>query len=133
MLNYLSVPITVGYNISDNIDLSAGAYVAFGLSGEDKWDYEINDGGLETVQGSEDITFSRDEISGNNSEEVRGLDYGLRISAGYNLNPVQLTLFMENGFANLTPYDPQDPGYDPDTEKVSNFTLGLSIKYILNN
>ncbi len=108
-LNYLEIPLDFTYKIeagSGKLFLGAGPSFAFGLSGKVKSD------GL-----SEDIEF------GSNDGEIKPLDLGANILAGYELsNGLFFSLNYNLGLSNIS----------NDTEdKTRNNYFGIRVGYLL--
>nr|NQU93561.1 PorT family protein [Bacteroidota bacterium] len=109
-LLYLEVPATANYRFDAGkakIYVEAGPYLGVGLGG--KWKYE-EDGESE----SESIKFGKDE-------NLKLLDFGLRVGGGVEVNAIQIGIYYGLGLANIS-HD-SDGGYKM-TNKVLGFTLG---------
>ncbi|MDH5599194.1 MAG: PorT family protein [Cyclobacteriaceae bacterium] len=132
IVNYLEIPVK-GVFAAGPVKVSAGPYFAFGLNGINKWDYEVTyNGGSFTDNGSEKAEFSNERISGNNKWEIKGMDLGIDLGVEYPVGPVSLGLSYSKGFVNMTPSDPQDPSYDPSTEKMTNSVFSFTAIYMLS-
>ncbi len=112
-INYLDVPVQLVYGLKigpGQATLGAGPYVGYALSMKDKVLIDGQGGFLDTEFGSE-------------SYQQKRLDYGLRVSVGYELpSGPGISLFYEPGFANIN----NDRLY-----KSKNTAYGLSLHYLL--
>lgn len=91
-INYLEVPVQLAYSLKvgpGRALVGAGPYIGYALSGKDNI---ILDG-----QGSPtDIEF------GSETNQTRRIDYGLRVSTGYDLTSgLGLSFFYARGLANI--------------------------------
>lgn len=131
IVNYLEIPVTAVYKVS-NFEITAGPYVAFGLSGKMDYDVEFTfDGDTETEAGSEKVEFTNEVDASSNDDKIhiRGLDAGLTFGLGYDLGIGTVNAFYSKGLVNLTPEEADDPEFDPADEKVTNSVLGISFTY----
>lgn len=128
-ITYVEVPLNVSFNVGP-VDLVAGPYIAFAAKGRNEWSYDITGAFTLSDSGSELIQFSDHKIRRNGMEEVKGLDIGLNLGVRYSIDPVVVGLTFDKGLTNLTPTDPNDPSYDPASEKVTNTGLRFSVAYI---
>jgi len=137
LITYLEVPINVVYKISD-FRIIVGPYIAFGISGKNKYDYTYTFNGSDgIVKGDDDIKFKGklNETDWNNSnnsnnEYVKGLDYGLSFGIGYSVGPMMINAGYDMGLANLVP-DIEIAGFDFNAKdfKTTNRVMNLSVSY----
>lgn len=111
-INYVELPLQLVYSVDAGpgwINLGAGPYLGYALSGKT----------LMSFAGQSDnqpIEFGSDE------ERMKRLDYGLRLSLGYEMpSGLMLTGHFSPGLANLA--------NSPDL-KVKNTTFGLSLGFL---
>ena len=133
--NYLEIPINVVGKYK-GFQAYAGPYIAFALSGKNKWDMEA-DG--ETDSGSEKIEFVWKEVDPADLDSEyeffvlrsRRLDYGLNIGVGYKLGPVLFNAGYSLGLANMTPSvkGMDEDEFDPKDAKRSTRTVTISVSY----
>jgi len=96
-LNYLTLPINLAYKFDLGMDqkflLFAGPYLGYGLSSSEK----IKAAGVSVDLDEEDalLTF------GSEDGELKKLDYGLNIGAGYQYNKLVFKLQYNMGLNNL--------------------------------
>ncbi|MEZ0608712.1 porin family protein [Fibrella sp. WM1] len=113
VINYLEVPIQLAYSIEagdGNVVLGAGPYLAYALSG--KATVTVN-GQSET----EDLDF-------NDSDAQKRFDFGLNISAGYELNSgLGISAYYSPGLANLAPSN------SGTNVTIKNSAFGISLSY----
>lgn len=94
-----------------------GPYLGLGLSGKYKSE-ETSMG--ETETNTEDIKWGSDE----QEDDLKGLDFGLTVGAGVEVNAIQIGLSYGLGLANISHYT--EGGY-----KMNNRVLGISVGYRL--
>ncbi len=115
-LFYLDIPLTAKATFDMggfNFYTFAGPYVGMGLSGKSKFDYKWN--GSSTSY-EEDIKWGSDE----DEDDLKRLDYGVKIGLGVEINSVRVGLSYGLGLANVST-DTED-GY-----KNSHQVLGVSV------
>ncbi|MBO0949973.1 porin family protein [Fibrella forsythiae] len=116
-VNYLELPIQVAYSLeagNGNVVIGAGPYVAYALNGKSSGTF-----GGQTV--SESIDFSA-------SDAPKRFDYGLYLSAGYELySGVGLSFYYAPGLANLT-----NSASSADVT-VKNTSYGISLSYFFGS
>lgn len=104
--NYVELPINLLYNIkaADDTRVFAGGgpYIAYGVSGR-----------ATTYMGDYDVF---DSATG-----VKRLDYGLGLTAGFQVNSFLIGINADLGFANLSPAA---------NAKLKNSVLGFSVGYM---
>jgi len=111
----IEVPVNAVYYIpagAGNVFLGAGPYVGFNISGKDKWDGSLGEGG---TSGDRKLEFSGD------NKDMNLIDAGVNFLAGYKLN----NGFLINagyglGLSNLNPGD---------GEKTSNRVLSFGVGF----
>lgn len=112
VFNYIEVPIEATYSLDAGpgwVVLGAGPYIAYALSAKST----STDSGQ---QESEPITFS------SNDGDAKRLDYGLRLSAGYELpSGFMVTGYYSPGLANIM---------SGSSSSVKNTALGLSLSFL---
>lgn len=110
--SYIELPLQVVYCVDAGpgwINLGAGPYVSYALSGKTTVSF------LGQSE-SEPISF------GSGEEGAKRLDYGLRLSVGYEMpSGLMLTGYYSPGLANIT----RDP-----EQKIRNTTFGLSLGFL---
>ncbi len=113
---YIQVPILFGVNfsLSDNfsINLKAGPYIAYGISGK------IDDHQTMTLG----MSITDTTISTNYFDSHEGFDLGLRAGAGIEFSKFTLGFFMDYGLLNTL----KDVTGSISTK---NFSLGLNVGY----
>lgn len=111
-INYLELPLQLVYSVDAGpgwINLGAGPYVAYALNGKTSMSF------LGQTE-SESIEF------GTGEDQAKRLDYGLRLSLGYEMpSGLMLTGHFSPGFANLN---------NSADQKVKNTTFGLSLGFL---
>jgi hypothetical protein len=133
IINYLEIPINVGYKIG-NFHVIAGPYLAFGLSGKVKVDYtETYNGDVFVEKFEDDIKFKGklNETDWNSDNAyAKGLDYGLSFGLGYSAGPMMINAGYGLGLANLTSeIDVVGVDFKASDEKRSNSVMNLSVSY----
>lgn len=113
-VTWLEVPMNFTYKMND-FQIYAGPYMAFGIGGEMEYD-ETEDG--YSYSSSTDIKFGD-----NDSDHVRGFDYGLNLGLGYQTGNLLFNAGYSLGLANLQPND-SDGDY-----KNSNRVISFSVSY----
>lgn len=125
---YLEVPINALYKINlenGKILLFAGPYLGYGITGKTKSEYTasglpsgytLSDLGFDDT--SEDIKFGTSDDS-----DMKAIDYGLNIGAGFEINNLQIRAQYGLGLNNL------DPQSDSDFD-MKNKVIGISIGYM---
>lgn len=111
-VNYLEIPIQLMYGLEagpGQVKIGAGPYVGYAISGK-------SSGTVNGQSESEDIEF------GSGEDQTKRLDYGLRLSAGYELTSgLGVTAFYAPGLANLA---------NTSQGTVKNMAFGLSLSYL---
>ena len=114
-LNYLEVPIQLYYGLeagNGKVVLGAGPYLAYGLGGTST-----------STSGSQSQTESV-KFGGNDNPQA--FDYGLRLSAGYELNTgLTLSGYFSPGLAN---YAPSNAG----NVSIKNTAFDISVGYFFS-
>lgn len=106
-VGYLSVPIMAKYYVAEGFSLEAGPQVGFLLSAKLKDD---ND--------SEDI-----------KDELKGIDFGLGLGAGYRLdNGLNFNLRYNLGLSNIV----DDDSSESDDFELKNSVFQISVGYFFN-
>jgi hypothetical protein len=105
-LNYLEVPLNFVYSFQpgNGLFIGAGPSIAFGLSGQDKWEENGN-------SGSDDINF------GSGQDEVKVFELGANFMAGYK---------MKNGFL-------VSAGYNLGLTDISNYDDNIAKGSVKSN
>lgn len=116
-LYYVDVPILLkpSYRSGDvRVFGLAGSYFGYGVFGKYKSESAVTIGGTtSTSEDKGDIEFGQDD------NQLRHIDYGLRLGAGAEFNySLYVALYYDIGLADITP--------DENT-KVSNTVIGLSV------
>ncbi|WP_460980398.1 porin family protein [Spirosoma fluminis] len=110
--NYLEVPIQLLYNIEAGpgfVTLGAGPYVAYALNGK-------TTGEALGQSDSQSIEF------GSGEDQTKRLDYGLRLSAGYELSSgISISGYYAPGLGNLS---------NTSGGKATNTAFGLSLGFL---
>jgi len=116
ILNYLQVPVNLAYKLnvgSSKLSLFAGPYVGYALSGQFKTDYNM-DGEKESEK--EDIEF------GSDVEQMKALDYGVNIGAGFEFGSgMFLKLQYNMGLNNLS---------NDNSANVKNTNVAFTVGYL---
>lgn len=111
-INYLEIPIQLMYGLvagPGQVKIGAGPYVGYAINGK-------TSGSSNGQSGSEAIEF------GSGEDQTKQLDYGLRLSAGYELTSgLGVTAFYAPGLANLA---------NTSQGSVKNISFGLSLSYL---
>ncbi len=126
--SYLEVPLNLAYTYN-GITLFGGGFYAVGVSGETKWDFST--GGTISISdsGTQEINFATESDSNTPGIEISNTDYGFNIGAGYKLDKMSIDLQYSKGLKNMNLTDPNNRGYDPETEKVTNSVITISLAY----
>jgi hypothetical protein len=107
--NYLEVPVQLMYNVEAGpgyVTLGAGPYVAYALSGK-------------TTTKALGQSESQSIEFGSGEDQTKRLDYGLRLSVGYELTSgIFLTGYYAPGLANLA---------NTSAQKATNTAFGFSL------
>lgn len=107
-LNYLSVPIMLGFKLSENFSLQVGPQIGFLLSAKDKGDVKF-DGGSESYD---------DDIK----DGFKGTDFGLNFGLGYSFGKMGVSARYSLGLSSIADYE--------DSDLKSN-VIQLSLQYKL--
>jgi len=113
-INYLEIPIQLMYGLEagpGQVKIGAGPYIGYAINGK-------TSGSSNGQSGSETIEF------GSGQDQTKRLDYGLRLSAGYELTSgLGVTAFYAPGLANLA---------NTSQGSVKNIAFGLSLSYLFS-
>lgn len=116
-LSYIEVPINLVYKPilgTGNMVLGFGPYVGFGVDGK----YDINDRETE-------IDFVGEYEPNNNAPQLRRLDGGANLLAGYEFaNKLSFQLNAQLGLLNILPEN-----YPAEEAKLKNTGFGVSLGY----
>ncbi len=133
-ITYLIIPLHVTYDINQ-FQIGIGPYVGFGLSGKRKYDYTIQDGGLDRNFGEEKYVFMSKvgpNDVGNNEIPIKGLDVGLDFSVGYMVSDIlKINAELGLGLTNLTPEITDEPNFNPADYKTMNRAFSIGVSYFL--
>ncbi len=143
-LTYLEIPLKLAFTIK-HFQISAGPYIAFGLSGREKFNYRVKVDGNETkinYEATYKVTYKPRDCS-YDRQYFRGLDYGGSVGIGYNLARFRFNVDYTFGLKDITPeiiypgncivIDPNNP--PPGTvivvpnSTLTNRVIGLTIMY----
>ncbi len=133
-ITYLILPIHGEYYFGD-FSIMTGPYLGFGLSGKRKYDYVINDGGLDTEKGEEKYRFMStvgpDDLR-DNEIAIKGFDFGWDFGLGYLVtDALQINAEVSLGLVNLTPEMTDEPDFDPKDYKIHNRVISFGVTYFL--
>jgi hypothetical protein len=106
-LNYLSLPVMFGYNISDNFSIQAGPQLGFILSAKDEGEASV-DGFTESYD---------DDIK----DGLKGTDFGFNFGIGLNFGKLNASARYSLGLSNV----------NDGTGDIKNNVIQLSIGYTL--
>jgi hypothetical protein len=139
---YVELPVNVafGFPIGDNqIQVYAGPYVAYGITGKEKMDFTLkNNGDEEPINEETNIKF-KDMVDENDFEGEEdiiyqvALDYGLNFGLGFKTGPILVNAGYGMGFSNL---EPKWGGEGEDTSADYKFTtriINFSVSYFFGN
>ena len=126
-LNYLAIPISVGYNITDKLNVSASHRVSFLLNNEYSYDFSS----INKYNPNQPIS------AGTLEEDLSSIDAGLGLSVSYEtIQNLSLELEFYKGIYNINKnaniYDFEDSAIEKSSNKsiyTQNFNLGLSYKF----
>jgi opacity protein-like surface antigen len=109
-VDYLNIPLTLKYGVTDKLFLEFGPQLGFLLSGESK--YEETYGG-ETTSETEDI-----------KEFTNSIDFGLNFGVSFNIaENIMIAARYNLGLSNIVDEE------DGDDEKLQNSVFSLSLGY----
>ena len=109
-VDYLNIPLTLKYGVTDKLFLEFGPQLGFLLSGESK--YEETYGG-ETTSETEDI-----------KEFTNSIDFGLNFGVSFNIaENIMIAARYNLGLSNIVDEE------DRDDEKLQNSVFSLSLGY----
>ncbi len=140
-ITYIELPLNLAGGIrlgSGQIQLFVGPYIAFAISGVNRWDFEENDNGNRTqYTDSKKIKFKNKVEEGDASDEdiafyQRPFDYGVNLGLGYRCNQMLFNLGYAMGLANLQP-DRHSEDFDPKDYKYSNRTIFISAAWLFGD
>lgn len=98
--NYIELPINFLYHASESFSVGAGPYLGYALSGM-----------VSSASQNTNVTFG--------SGEARRLDYGLNLTAGYEVSPgLVISANYSLGLANIS---------DDSSETIKNNVIGFSL------
>lgn len=136
---YMQLPVNVAYGIAigeSQIQIFAGPYVAYGITGINKWDYTVtHDGESETYKDDCKVKFKNevDESDYEDDENIdyqTALDYGVGFGIGFKTGPVLINAGYELGLANLRPKWGGEGDYDNNDWKYTNGVINVSASYL---
>ncbi|HRY31392.1 MAG TPA: porin family protein [Bacteroidales bacterium] len=128
--SYLEIPINAVYKVpvgDNHLLIYGGPYLGFGIGGKSKGDLDINTNipgfdpatlGIETSY-DESIKFGSSE-----EDDLKGMDFGLNIGAGFEFSGIQVRAQYGLGLANLSTYSEGD---------IKNKVIGISVAYMFGN
>lgn len=132
MFSYLEVPVHIAYKLG-NIQLYAGPYVSYMLSGKEKYDLSMEEDGESYTESNEVKyvpVFGEVKEGDLDSEDrsVYGLDYGLNAGVGYRFGQILISAGYSYSMSNII------PAYENDSEmrdnnRISPNTISLSATY----
>jgi len=129
VINYLEIPVSFAYKIKA-FQVYAGPYVAFGITGKNKWDLK-GDGWDDS--GDDKFKFVMKEVNledlADDELPVKRVDYGLNFGVGYQLGPILINAGYSLGLANLTPAIKDYADFDPKDNKASTRTISLTATF----
>lgn len=107
-INYIEVPINVVVKVSV-LRIYVGPYVAFGVFGKEKWDYQVDMNGTEIADEKDDLKwkpfYGEVDPADLDTDEYpfSGFDYGMNFGAGVAAGPVVISGGYSMGFGNIIP------------------------------
>ncbi len=137
-LAYLEIPMTFEYK-TGAVRIMAGPYVAFGVSGKNKWDYTGSFSGTSFSESGEstDIKFKNtlgESEFGDDNNYFRALDLGLNIGLGYEVDGIVISANYGLGISNMTPdVNISNVDFDPSDRKASNRVISVGVTYYFGN
>ena len=138
--NYIEVPLNMVFKL-DIVQLSAGPYVAFGIGGKYKADYNVsfNFMGIDTtlIVKEEIPLISKGTVTESDLEKdadfYNFLDFGFNAGLGIKAGPVVISAAYSLGLGNLTPNSAIEEFNAADYIK-NNRVINVSVTYFfLNN
>lgn len=135
-LSYLEIPVHFAYRVTDMFQIYAGPYLALGIGGKEKYDYDVKDLLYDTdfVNRSGDNKFKpflgkvsssdldKDEIG------MRALDMGLDFGLGVEMDKVLVNVGYSFGLGNIVPQYESNKDYAKD-RKMTNRVFSVSVSY----
>ncbi|NOX47178.1 MAG: PorT family protein [Chlorobi bacterium] len=142
--SYIELPANLAYGFpigNNQLQIFAGPYVAYGITGQEKMDITIKSGGdSESNKAERKIKFKGtiDESDFEGDEEVEyqtALDFGLNFGLGFKTGPILINAGYGMGFVNLTPKwgGEEGSGYDNADRKFTNTVINFSVSYFFGN
>jgi len=137
ILNYLEIPLNFELK-TGAVRIMAGPYVAFGISGKNKYDYTASFGGSSNSESGESEVKFKNKLSesefNDDKEYFRALDLGLNIGLGYEINNVLISANYGIGLSNTTPnIDVSGVDFDASDFKTSNRVISIGATYYFGN
>ena len=136
---YLELPLNIAAGIrlgSGQIQLFAGPYLAFGVCGKRRWDYEENVNGNRTqYTDSQKIKFKGTVPEGGHDDDVmyqKPFDFGFDFGLGYKYNQLLFNLGFAMGLANLQPGSSTSE-FDAKDFKYANRTVFLTAAWLFGD
>lgn len=139
---YLEIPanFAIGINLGGgNLQLFAGPYIGFALSGRLVYDYTVEDGtsppepfsGSDKIEFTGTVTESEFEKGFNDIAvyDQRNLDYGFDVGLGYKIKNLLINAGFAMGLANLQP-DISGDKYDATDYKYANRTIFVTAAWL---
>jgi len=139
-LYYIEIPLHFAYIIDDNFQLYAGPYVAVGMGGKRKWDYEYtNNGNSQGQEGDNDIkskfgklTVDDYSANGDDPEYFKAFDFGVDFGVGYKSGSILVNVGYSIGLINMNPggvINRAGVEYNAEDYKTTNRVFSVSLSY----
>jgi hypothetical protein len=134
---YLELPVNLAYGFpmgESQLQIFAGPYVAYGITGKMKMDFTVKSGGdSESVNEEIKIKF-KGTVDENDEEEEdvtyqSALDFGLNFGVGFKTGPILINAGYGMGFSNIEPKWSGAGEDDRDDWKYTNSVINFSISY----
>ena len=137
-LNYLELPLHVGYEVNVSEDMGilfeVGPYFSYMLGGNTSFEIEGDDA---VGEAPDDVTIEAGEFPADGGEENTGylnpLDVGVNIGAGATISNFYVGLFYGLGITNIQPFLEEEPdGYERSEQaQLRNGNFQVKLGYTL--
>ncbi len=138
LLNYLEIAPSLSFNLSDELSLSVGPYLAFAMSGKVESE-EVISGSVAEAAGQDGTTTESESIKfgdGDNDDGIKANDFGLNIGATYFINDaMSVSAGYYLGLNNLIYIDDDTKEYydsiDEDVPTIKNTGIYIAVGYAI--
>ena len=133
MLNYFELPVSAVYKFK-GFQIGAGPYIAYGISGKEKWDYTYDYYGTEEGDSGETkLKPKMGEVEDGDLDEDEeafyAMDWGFNFGIGYQTGGLLVNAGYSLGLGNIMA---KYSGFEREDYKFSNRVITVSVTYLFN-